>query len=322
VGDVRSLAALRRACRGADLVFHCAAVVDWGQHPERYVHDVNVGGTRNVIRACAEQGVRALVYTSPMDVIYDGRPVSNADETMPYPEVMTMAYARTKALAEQAVLQTNGSRCRAAGGRGSGPLWTCAIRPCGMFGERDPYHVGSLLAMVREGRMRFRVGDGRASFQHVYVGNVAHAHLLAAKSLLEAGREAAGEPAPEAAGEPAPEAAGEVFLITDFPAKNFFDYLEPILQGIGYALPPRTRSIPYPVMAGLGAALEWTARLCSPLYRFTPVVNRTSVAMVCKEFTFCGHKAARRLGYRPIYSEEEAMARTIAWFRKNENGWT
>jgi nucleoside-diphosphate-sugar epimerase len=301
VGDVRSLSAVQRACRGADLVFHCAAAVDWGRLPEAIVHDVNVGGTLNVIRACSEQGVRGLVYTSTMDVVYDGRPLCNADETLPCPETLTLAYARTKALAEQAVIQANGSLRKGAGVRGLEPLWTCSIRPCGMFGERDPYHVGSLLAMARKGRMLFRVGSGRARFQHVYVGNVAHAHLLAARSLLGPGR----------------EAAGEVFLITDFPAKNFFDYLEPILKGIGHDMPPRSRSIPYPVMSGLAAALECLAWVCCPVYGFTPVINRTSVAMVCKEFTFCGDKACRTLGYSPLYSEEEAMARTIAWFRKN-----
>ena len=39
--------------------------------------------------------------------------------------------------------------------------------------------------------------------------------------------------------------------------------------------------------------------------------------MVCKEFTFCGDKVGRRLGYSPLYAEGEAMARTIAWFRQN-----
>src|SRR5690606_21675616 len=51
-GDVRSLAALREAVRGADAVVHCAALVDWGREPDEVLHAVNVVGTDNVIQAC------------------------------------------------------------------------------------------------------------------------------------------------------------------------------------------------------------------------------------------------------------------------------
>jgi len=299
-GDVRSLPALRKACNGVDIVFHCAAVVDWGQHPEDHVYDVNVTGTNNVIRASTEGGARALVYTSTMDVIYDGKPVRNADETMPYPKNIRMAYARTKALAEQAVLDADGAGTEERRRTAARPMRTCSLRPCGMFGERDPYHVGTILRMARESKLLFRFGDGKALFQHVYVGNTAHAHVLAAKALIE----------------PGSRAAGKVYFITDYPAKNFFDAMEPIISGIGYRMPPRDRSIPAPFMAGLAAAVEAFAWLCRPVYRFTPRINRISVGMVCRDFTFSGEKAVRELGYRPLYSEEEAIALTIAYFKE------
>lgn len=289
-GDIRSPDDLDRACAGADIVLHCAAVIDWGQRPESYLHDVNVNGTRNVLRACAAAGVRAMVYTSTMDVLYDGRSLVNGDERTPYPKKYTMAYAKTKALAERVVLESNGL-----------PLRTCAIRPCGMFGEGDPYHVSSFLRMAQSGALRFRAGSGRALFQHVYVGNVAHAHLLAGKSLL----------VPDGA------AAGSAYIITDFPAKNFFDYMEPIISGIGYAMPPKRRSIPMPIMYALGCVCEGVSWLCRPFTRMKPVISRTSVNMVCKDLTFNGGKARRELGYRPIYTEEEAIDRTIQYFKKH-----
>ena len=294
-GDIRDPEALAAACKGADVVFHCAALVDWGQNPRRLLEDINVAGTRNVIGAAAASGARALVYTSSMDVLYAGRPIVNGDENSPYPERYDMAYAETKSRAERAVLECNGiSR-----GADYPPLRTCVIRPCGMFGEADPYHVSSFLLMARSGRLTFRIGDGKARFQHVYVGNVAHAHVLAARSLL----------APES------RAAGAACFVTDFEAKNFFDYMEPILRGIGYEMPPKNRSIPRSVMYTAAVLLEAASRLARPFVRFTPPVNRTSVTMVCIDMTFSGEKARRDLGYSPAYTEEEAIRRTVDYFR-------
>jgi nucleoside-diphosphate-sugar epimerase len=57
------------------IVFHLAAVVDWGTHSREEVFSVNVGGTENVIHACLEQGVEGHVFTSSEDAIYAGRPI-------------------------------------------------------------------------------------------------------------------------------------------------------------------------------------------------------------------------------------------------------
>lgn len=66
VADVRDAAAVAAALRGADAVFHLAAVADLREaaaDPERTA-DVNVGGTRNVIDAARAAGVGRLVLAS------------------------------------------------------------------------------------------------------------------------------------------------------------------------------------------------------------------------------------------------------------------
>ena len=181
VGDVCNPEALLAACRGVDVVVHAASLVDWGHTTPERLAEVNVGGSENVVRACREAGVRGLVYTSSMDVVCGKRPVVQADETTPYPDVFANEYSRSKALAEQAMLRANGPE-----------LSVCVLRPCGMFGEADPYHVANVLRVVRDGGLPFRVGDGSAVFQHVYVGNVAHAHVLALRQLLEPAAAVAG----------------------------------------------------------------------------------------------------------------------------------
>lgn len=293
-GDICDYPRVVEACRGVDVVLHAASLVDWGQATPERVEQVNVGGTDNLLRACRENGVAALVYTSTMDVVCGTSPVVDADETTPYPARFTNEYARTKALAEQRVLAANGPR-----------LATCALRPCGMFGEGDPYHVENVLRIVKEGGLPFRPGNGSARFQHVYVGNVAHAHALAMRRLL------AGDAA----------VAGQAYFITDdCPAVNFFDFLEPILTALGHSLPPKSRSVPYPVMLALAASMEAASLLCRPFFRMNPTLTRSSVRFTCHDHTFDGSKARRDLGYAPRYKEAESLERTIDYFRAREAG--
>jgi len=288
-GDVRSPADLRQACRNIDVVVHCAALVDWGQHAASQVEAINVGGTRNVIDACREAGVRGLVHVSTLDVVYEGRPIVDGDESLPYPPRHPTAYCSSKAEAERIVLAADDDGLR-----------TTALRPCCIFGEADPYHVSSLLRMAR----RFpvvRIGDGRARSQHVYVGNMAHALLLAARGLLER----------------AETVGGRAYFITDFPAHNFFDYMEPIVTGTGHAMMPWAFALPQRLMYGLGWSAERLAAALRPVWRFTPTLSRFAVEFVCQDLTFSGARAERELGYSPIYDEQEAYERTIRWFRDN-----
>ncbi len=299
VGDIRNYDEVLRAFEGVDIVIHAAAIVDWGLCPKEVLDSVNITGTENVIRACKETGVKALVATSTMDVVYDGTPIIDGDETLPYPENFTLDYARTKAVAEQAVLKANNSKRAACDGEDDPRLLTAVIRPCGMYGEADPYHITETLNLVKKGKMPFRIGNGKAVFQHVYVGNVAHGHILAAKKLLEQDT----------------TVPGQTYLITDAPPSNFFEFLDPIMTELGYPLPPKNRSLPFPLVYAIGAFLELTAFICRPFFKFHPAITRVSVLMTCKDFYFKGDKAVKGLGYRPVYSEEEARNRTIAYFK-------
>jgi nucleoside-diphosphate-sugar epimerase len=290
VGDVRRYDDLLRACRGMDAVLHAASLVDYGHATKETLEGINVGGTENVIRACREAGVPALVYTSTMDVVCDGDAISNADETRPYPSRFQDDYARTKATAEQAVIAANGPGLR-----------TCSLRPCGMYGEEDPYHVSNILRVVREGKLVARMGTSKTVFQHAYVGNVAHAHLLALRSLSEQG----------------PVAAGQVYILTDHPAVNFFEFIEPLVNAMGHRVPPRWRTVPFPLAYAGGAVLELVHAAFGRFLRNPPALTRSSANMVCKDLSFDGSKARRDLGYEPVYSEAEALDRTIAFFREH-----
>ncbi len=286
-GDLREREDLRRAFRGADLVIHCAAAVDWGRESEEVLHAVNVLGTENVIAACRDEGVRALVHTSTLDVVYTGRPVVDGDESLPYPDRHPNAYCSTKAEGERRALAANDEQLRVA-----------VIRPCCIFGEEDPYHVPPLLELAERGRL-VRVGDGSSRSQFTYVGNVAHALILAGASLLS----------------PESPAAGQLYFVTDCEGANFFDFVTPFVEAEGVKMPPAHRGLPRTPLYAIGALLEGAAWLVRPVFRFAPTLTRFAVDFVCMDFTIRTSKLAEDLGYEPRYPPAEAIERTIAWHR-------
>jgi len=87
-GDITNLTSLvdifQRAKPSA--VIHTASppIPVVGKGDEKLFFRVNVEGTRNVIHACREAGVKALVYTSSASVVYNGGDLVNANEDVPY----------------------------------------------------------------------------------------------------------------------------------------------------------------------------------------------------------------------------------------------
>ncbi|HUK63422.1 MAG TPA: NAD-dependent epimerase/dehydratase family protein, partial [Dongiaceae bacterium] len=67
-GDVTDRASVSRAVAGAEGVFHLAGLYALGRAHHARMAAINVGGTRNVIEAAVEAGVRRIVHTSTVGV--------------------------------------------------------------------------------------------------------------------------------------------------------------------------------------------------------------------------------------------------------------
>ncbi len=284
-GDLRDAQAVQKACQGVDVVFHIASMVYVGLGKPRHIYDINVLGTQHMIEACRLQGVSRLVYTSSIDVVFSGQPITNGDETLPYATKHLDYYGETKTLAEQAVLAANAKD----------NLLTCALRTAGIYGAGDKHRFPALLAQAKTGRLA-RIGNGASRFNHVYAQNAAHAHYLAAQSLI-----------------PDSPVAGQAYFITDHPPKNFFDFTTPFMQALGFPAP--TQVIPQ-WLAGFAAHLlevRWRLR---PTHKNADIVlTRYSVASLCHDFWFNSAKAHRDFGYEPIVDEQTAFQHTLDWLR-------
>src|SRR5215467_4783983 len=83
VGDLRDAVSLERALSGCDTVFHVAADYRlWVRDPEE-MYKSNVEGTRAILEAARNNGVRRVVYTSSVATMGFTRNGHPADEDSP-----------------------------------------------------------------------------------------------------------------------------------------------------------------------------------------------------------------------------------------------
>ena len=68
-GDVLDFAFLLGNIAEGDIVFHLAGIVDISGGDKSRVYEVNIRGTENVLKACLQQKVEKLVYTSSVHVV-------------------------------------------------------------------------------------------------------------------------------------------------------------------------------------------------------------------------------------------------------------
>jgi nucleoside-diphosphate-sugar epimerase len=165
VGELGDRESLQAAMRGVDGVFHLAGWYRIGARDQRPAKQTNVEGTRQVLQAMQELGIRRGVYTSTLAVNSDtrGRLV---DESYRFEGRHLSVYDRTKAEAH-----------RLAGQFIAQGLPLIVVMPGLVYGPGDTSSVRSTL--VQYLRRRLPLAPARTAFSWTHVQDVARAHLLA-----------------------------------------------------------------------------------------------------------------------------------------------
>jgi dihydroflavonol-4-reductase len=170
-GDLTRPAALRAAMRGADVVYHAAALHRLGLRPRDYerLERINVAGTRAVLALAGELGVPRVVFTSCLAVFGHtaGRLV---DETaLPGAPPPTSAYAQAKWRAHtQAALPLLAQGL---------PL--TIVCPGALYGPGDTGDLGRVLRRYALRRLPVMLGPDTA-FSWTFAADAAAGHRLAA----------------------------------------------------------------------------------------------------------------------------------------------
>ncbi|KAI8825687.1 3-beta hydroxysteroid dehydrogenase/isomerase family-domain-containing protein [Fimicolochytrium jonesii] len=286
-GDITSLASLLPACNGITTVIHTAALIE--NVSRDLLYNVNVEGTKRVVEACVESGVRKLVYTSSASVTYNGQDLRNGDEMDPYCDVHMDAYNETKAEAERFVREANGK----------GGLITVVLRPAGIFGPADNNASKGLYEAAKKGNWKFMIGDNSYLFDWTYVDNVAHAHILAANVM-----------------DKRKGVAGEVFYITNHTPTFFWDVPKYLYNHLGYTN-TLSKRIPRTLGFILGSTVDFFVSLIHATTGkvVTPTFTRFRVQIITSNRYWDTEKAVKVLGYKPVVELEEGLRRTAAYWK-------
>jgi dihydroflavonol-4-reductase len=167
-GNLSDRASLDQALEGCDALFHVAADYRLGAFDPRALYQTNVEGTRSILEASRQAGLRRVVYTSSVACVgipKDGTP-GNEDTPVGIAD-MIGHYKRSKFLAEQVARDA---------ARSSLPV--VIVNPSTPIGPGDikPTPTGQMVLDAAAGRMPAYVDTG---LNVVHVDDVAAGHLLA-----------------------------------------------------------------------------------------------------------------------------------------------
>jgi UDP-glucose 4-epimerase len=180
--DIRDAQAMQSALRGADVVFHLAAIPSVPRSIQDPVpsHEVNINGTFNVLRACVDAKVRRVVYAASSSAYGDTDVLPKVETMLPRPK---SPYAVQKLMGEHYA-----SVFHSCFG-----LETVALRFFNVYGERQdpasPYSgvLSLFLKALIERRPPTIFGDGEQTRDFTYVHDVASLCFKAAHAPGVAG---------------------------------------------------------------------------------------------------------------------------------------
>ncbi|KAL9579755.1 MAG: hypothetical protein Q9212_004916 [Teloschistes hypoglaucus] len=133
-----------------------------------------------------------------------------------------------KGIAEQLILKAN---------RQFHGMSTTAIRPVSMFGEGDVQQLPNMLQVYYDRKTYVQSGDNKIYFDFVYVGNVAIAHILALKRLLDIWSSFQSQPTLDI-----PQyqrVDGEAFLVINDQPYHSWDYARTVWAAAGDTTDPK-----------------------------------------------------------------------------------
>jgi len=277
LGDLRDLNSLKHAMAGCDVVFHVAADYRLWAVNGQELYDSNVEGTRNVLQAAKDCGVRRVVYTSSVATMGFGNNGRLTDENTPVTlSNMIGDYKRSKFIAERLVIDA------ARDGQD-----VVMVNPTTPIGEGDikPTPTGRIIVDFLKRKFPAYVDTG---LNLLDVLDCAKGHILA----LEEAR------------------PGERYILggENLTLKQILDKLA-VITG----LPSPKIELPYVVAYATGVV---DTLVTGKLRGREPRVTLDAVRMGRKKMFVSSAKAERELGWNPG-AVDGALRRAVDWFRVN-----
>jgi dihydroflavonol-4-reductase len=277
MGDLCEPESLRTVMSGCEYVFHLAADYRiWVRDPEQ-MYRANVEGTRAVLQAAMQAGVRRVIYCSSVATMGFTDTEQIVDEETPVLlGDMVGHYKRSKFMAEQIALKA-----------GCGGANVVVVNPTTPIGERDikPTPTGRIIVDFLKRKFPAYVDTG---LNLADVKEVARGHLLA----MEKAR------------------PGERYILggENLTLKQILDKLAALT-----GLPSPTMRVPHAVAMGFAVFDQFFTGVVRGR---EPRATIDAVKMGRKKMYASSAKAERELGYK-VLPVEGALRRATDWFRAN-----
>jgi len=277
IGDLRDVESLKKGMAGCEFVFHVAADYRLWARNGQELYDSNVEGTRNLLQAARDTGVRRVIYTSSVATMGFGNNGRLTDEATPVAlSNMIGDYKRSKFMAERLAIE--------AGQAGQNVV---IVNPTTPIGERDikPTPTGQIVVEFLRRKFPAYVDTG---LNLVDVVDCAKGHLLAMEKAVPGERYILG---------------GENLTL-----KQILDKLAAIT---GLASPKI--KLPYAVAFATGIV---DTLVTGKILGREPRVTLDAVRIGRKKMYVTCAKAERELGWNPG-PVDKALRRAVEWFRAN-----
>ncbi|KAK6130609.1 hypothetical protein DH2020_035655 [Rehmannia glutinosa] len=260
------------------------------------VDEININGTCHVLDACLDHGVKRLVYVSTYNVVFGGKEIVNGNEALAYFPIDDHVdpYGRSKSIAEQLVLKSNGRPFK----NKKGKLYSCAIRPAAIYGPGEERHLPRIVKLAKLGLLPFKIGATNVKSDWVYVDNLVTALLLASMGLLDDIPGIEGQPVVQST---VLSSSGHYSMVWTMTCKLSLEVRQALLLGKLFRV---FYSFLYPLLSR-----EWLPQ---------PLILPAEVYKVGVTHYFSILKAKEELGYRPMVSPQEGMATTIAYWKERK----
>src|SRR5215469_1521987 len=276
-GDLREPESLKKAMAGCEFVFHVAADYRlWVRDPEE-MYRANVEGTRAILEAAQQSGVRRVIYTSSVATMGFTKEGHIASENSPVSlEDMVGHYKRSKFMAEEIALE--------AGRKGANVV---VVNPTTPIGEYDikPTPTGRIVVDFLKRKFPAYVDTG---LNLADVKEVARGHLLA----MEKAR------------------PGERYILggENLTLKQILDKLAAMT-----GLPSPSMKVPHAVAMAFAFFDE---TVTGKLRGKEPRATVEAVRMGKKMMWASSAKAERELGWKEL-PVDNALRRAVEWFVAN-----
>lgn len=276
-GDLLEEDGLTLALQGCGVLYHVAAYYSTSEADAQRMYEVNVRGTKAIMRAALTAGVRRVVHTSTIGTI--GQPGDGrlATEELPFDHWETGShYAKSKYLGEVVAL----GMCNLG-------LPVVVVNPCAPVGQGDikPSSTGQRILDYLHGKLPSFVPGG---INFVAVKDVAEGHILAA----ERGQ------------------VGERYILGHKEGNLMLsDFLRLLERVSGEPMPEHRPTARVPIARRVLSVLRLGKKAVAR--RGAPVRDHRPDALTCDP-----SKAISELGL-PQTPLENAFPEAVAWFREH-----